>query len=315
MREEWDDVPQDAMLAEVYPQAVRMVKTGESDQLKRWLCAYPALAKARSRRGRTLLHHLCDWPGHLPNALETGQALVDAGADVNARAIDAAAGETGLQWACSNDDAALADWLIDAGASVNGLNDDRRPLAQAIWYGCHRVKELLVRKGALLDLELAAGLGRSELLPSYFAEDGSLLPSAGPHRPPVSATEAGDGSREERLAQALVYAVIGGSAEAAAELLDRGAPVNAMPPGFDRLRATPLHWAACGTGVRADSQGASEDAADDLRLVKLLVRRGADRTAVDPVYGSTPLGWARHFGRTAIADWLEDEQVEPGQHC
>src|SRR5260221_9256845 len=67
------------------------------------------------------------------------------------------------------------------------LGDDRRPLAQAIWYECGQVAETLVRRGATLDLELAAGMGRTERLSSFFDAGGKLLPSAGRHHPPVNA--------------------------------------------------------------------------------------------------------------------------------
>jgi len=122
-----DSVAQDAALADVFPIAVQAVKTGDVELLIRLLRERPTLANARSQQGRTLLHHLCDWPGHLPRARETGRVLLAAEADVNARAIDQEKGETALQWAASCDDSALAELLIDAGASVDGLNDEGRP--------------------------------------------------------------------------------------------------------------------------------------------------------------------------------------------
>lgn len=175
-------------LADSFPTAVRAVKTGDVETLTQLLADHPALANARSQQGRTLLHHLCDWPGHCPREEETGRALFAAGADVNARAIDPAKGETALPWAASRDDAALAEFLIDAGEPVDGLDDDRRPLAQALWYGCQQVAEVLVRRGATPDLELAAGMGRTDLLPTFFDADGNLLPTAGRHHPPGECT-------------------------------------------------------------------------------------------------------------------------------
>jgi len=284
-----DDLPRDGALADVFPVAVRAVKTGDVETLTRLLREHPTLANARALRGRTLLHHLCDWPGHCPRERETGLVLIRAGADVNARAGDPEKGETALQWAASCDDAVLAELLIDAGTPVDGLGDDRRPLTQAIWYECPQVAETLVRKGAALDLELAAGMGRTDLLPSFFDADGGLLPSAGRHHPPVNAPVLAETPSDERLEQALVYAVLGGSVEAAAYLLDRGANINAQPSGFDG-RGTPLHWAASRRSVR---------------VVELLVERGADLSATDPVYGATPLGWAEHFKREEIIELLK----------
>ncbi|MBO7748900.1 ankyrin repeat domain-containing protein [Paenibacillus sp. MWE-103] len=281
-RERPDDRPVDERLQERYGAAYRAVKNGEPERLRTLLAAQPELAAARSVQGRTLLHHLCDWPGHYPHRLETARILIDAGADVNACAIDPAGGETALQWAASNDDAAMAAFLLDAGAPVDGLDDDRRPLAQAIWYGCGNVRDLLLRRGAALDLELAAAVGRVDLLPAFFGADGALLPSAGRHREPVNVPIPGGPKPEELPQQALIYAAIGGSAACAAYLLDRGADVNGTPSGFDRMGAAALHWAAAGT---------------EAALTELLLARGADLALKDARYGSTPLGWARHFGR------------------
>ncbi len=284
-----DSVPQDAALADVFPIAVRAVKTGDVETLTRLLHEHPTLANARALRGRTLLLHLCDWPGHCPRERETGLALIRAGADVNARAGDPEKGETALQWAASCDDAVLAELLIDAGTPVDGLGDDRRPLTQAIWYECQQVAETLVRRGAALDLELAAGMGRTDLLPSFFDADGGLLPSAGRHHPPVNAPVPAEKASSELLEQALVYAVLGGSVECAAYLLDRRADVNAQPSGFDG-RGTPLHWAA------------SKKVA---RMVELLIEHGADLSAIDLQYRATPLGWAEHFKRQEMVELLK----------
>ncbi|SEO49347.1 ankyrin repeat domain-containing protein [Paenibacillus sp. OV219] len=277
---EIDFEARDIDLAEVFREACRAVKSGAVERLAELLWGFPALAEARSMQGRTLLHHLCDWPGHYPRQLEIGQALLAAGADVNARAIDLDRGETGLQWAASNDDVQMAALLLDAGASVNGLNDDRRPLAQAIWYGCTQVRDLLLARGAALDLELAAAVGRTELLPGFFGEDGQLLNSAGVHREPVNTPITGEPVANELLQQALIYACIGGRVGAAAFMLDRGADVNAIPRGFDETGGAALHWAA---------------ASGNVALVELLHSRGADLGKRDRRYNSTPAGWANHF--------------------
>ncbi|RAP74951.1 ankyrin repeat domain-containing protein [Paenibacillus montanisoli] len=284
---DFDNQARDEFLAEVYPKAYAAVKTGDVEGLRQLLRAYPELANARSKQGRTLLNHLCDWPGHYPNQLETGRALLNADADVNARAIDPALGETPLQWTASNDDVEMADLLLDAGTPIDGLNDDRRPLAQALWYGCTNVAKLLVRRGAALDLELAAAVGRVDLLPSFFGPDGKLLPRAGIHREPVNTTTPSPPG--ELLQQALIYAVIGGSYDSAEYLLDRGADVNGSPSGFDHTGAAPLHWAAAGTNTA---------------IIRLLLDRGAELNARDRRYCGTPLGWANHFQRTEHEELL-----------
>lgn len=282
-----DNQARDESLAVVYPEAYAAVKSGNVEQLGELLRSYPELANARSKQGRTLLHHLCDWPGHYPNQLESGKALLDSGVDVNARAIDPERGETPLQWTVSNDDVAMANFLLDAGTPIDGLNDDRRPLAQALWYGCTNAAELLVRRGAALDLELAAAVGRVDLLPMFFGPDGKLLPSAGVHREPVNTTTLS--TPEELQQQALIYAIIGDSYESAAFLLERGADVNGVPSGFDDTGAAPLHWAAAGTNTA---------------IVRLLLDRGAELNVRDHRYKRTPLGWANHFKRTEHEELL-----------
>lgn len=269
--------------------AVDAVLIGDVPALTTLLDQEPDLANARSPDGRTLLSHLTDWPGHRPSGVEIAQLLINAGADINARTIDSAVGETPLQWAVSANDVAVAEALIDAGASVDGVNDDRRPLAQALFYGQLAAAELLVRRGATIDLEFAAGLGRLDLLQTFFDAAGNLLPTAGWHHPPTNQVIlAPDGAASELLEQALVYACICTQVEAAAYLLDRGADVNAQPSGFD-VQASPLHWAAGGGNVAS---------------VELLLARGADPSARDPAYGGPPYGWAQHHGHNQVCDLL-----------
>lgn len=271
---------QDAALAqEVFPSAVSAVKTGDVETLARLLLEHPALAYARCD-GSTLLNHLASWPGHYPREAETGLALIRAGVEVNARAGDPEKGETALQWAASSDDVVLAELLLDAGTPVDGVGDDLRPLTQAIWYECPQVAALLVRRGATLDLELAAALGRMDRLATCFDADGRLQASACRHHHDPAKSPA------QLLAEALCFAVYGGSIEAAQYLLDRGSEVNSA--GWDG--ASPLHWAARGT-VTA--------------MVELLVERGADLSATDPKDRLTPLGWAERAKQQEMMELLK----------
>nr|MDT0665316.1 ankyrin repeat domain-containing protein [Micromonospora sp. DSM 115978] len=73
--------------------AVVAVQTGDLPVLRELLADHPELATARlgddigdgDAMSRTLLHVATDWPGHYPNGPATVAALVEAGADVNAR--------------------------------------------------------------------------------------------------------------------------------------------------------------------------------------------------------------------------------------
>ena len=70
---------------------VEAIRAGDSTALKRPLAENPGLATARLGNdspcgmSRTLLHVATDWPGHFPNGAATVAALIEAGADVNAR--------------------------------------------------------------------------------------------------------------------------------------------------------------------------------------------------------------------------------------
>ncbi|HEX7064532.1 MAG TPA: ankyrin repeat domain-containing protein [Bacillales bacterium] len=284
-----DVLPQDHRLAGVYSAAFRAVKTGDSEALTNLLGENPDLANARSLQGRTLLNHLCDWPGHFPNEVEIGRVLINAGADINARAIDPNKGETSLQWAVSSNDVAMVEFLIESGASVNGLDGDFRPLAQALFYGCREVAEALVTQGATVNLEFAAGLGRNDQIPDFFDSDQRLLPHASSHTAPINNPIPTQQPEDELLDQALIYAVINDRVKAADYLLDYGADINAMPSGFHFL-GTPLHWAA-GGGC--------------LSMAEFLILRGANIHAEAPKDKATPLDIAKGRQFDAMIRLLE----------
>ena len=96
------------------------IHKGDVPSLKRLLDENPGLAAARlgdEGMSRALLHIATDWPGHFPNVAETIAALVEAGADVNARFRGPHA-ETPLHWAASSNDVEALDALLDAGADI-----------------------------------------------------------------------------------------------------------------------------------------------------------------------------------------------------
>ena len=104
---------------------------------------------------------LTDWPGHLPRATETLAALVEAGADVNAR-TDGDTGETPLHWAASTDDVALIDALLDAGADIEApgaVIGGGTALDDAWAFGQWDAARRLVERGARPTLLAAAALG------------------------------------------------------------------------------------------------------------------------------------------------------------
>jgi ankyrin repeat protein len=137
----------------------------------------------------------------------------------------------------------------------------------ALAFGYQAVAELLVRRGAKADsLPAAAGLGR-------LADAKRLLPSASPI----------DRHRAMALASQL------GHVEVVRLLLDAGEDPNRYNPKGNHAHSTPLHQAAW----------AGHDA-----VVRLLVERGARVDIKDTIHDGTPLGWAMHGERSAIADYL-----------
>ncbi|HEY3095268.1 MAG TPA: ankyrin repeat domain-containing protein [Acidimicrobiia bacterium] len=192
---------------------VEAIHTGEVEALKRMLRENPGLATARlgadnSEMTRTLLHVATDWPGHFPNGAATVAALVEAGADVNAR-FTGPHSETPLHWAASSDDVEVLDALLDAGADIEApgaVIAGGTPLADATAFGQWNVAQRLVERGAHTPLREAAALGLMDRVEQYCAAD----------TPPTP----------DELTQALWYACHGGQQPAAEYLLERGAELN-----------------------------------------------------------------------------------------
>ena len=213
---------------------VEAIHTGDLSTLKRLLLENPGLGAARlghddaDGMSRTLLHVATDWPGHFPNGAATVAALIEAGADVNARFRGPHA-ETPLHWAASSNDVEVLDALLDAGADIDadgGVIGGGTPLADARAFAQWEAANRLVERGARTTLTDAATLGLMDRLEAYFAGDTPPSP--------------GDVNR------AFWGACHGGQRAAAEYLLSRGADVNWIPPWEEK---TPLD-AAQRTGAR-----------------------------------------------------------------
>ncbi len=102
--------------------AVSAIHTGDVAALTKLLIDHDGLATARldDDVSRSLLHVATDWPGHRPHGVAVVTALVEAGADVNAR-VRGRHRETPLHWAASNDDVDVLDALLDRGAEINWM--------------------------------------------------------------------------------------------------------------------------------------------------------------------------------------------------
>jgi hypothetical protein len=201
-----------------------VLKQGEVERLSRLFAANPELARCvvedPKGGGRTPLHLFADWPGHNPNAAAIVQTLAAAGADLDAPAVGMWHRETPLHWAASNDDVALIDALLDAGADVEhaGSSIDRGPpLSSAVGYGQWAAAQRLVERGARTLLWHEAALG--------------LMPEM------TRRVEANPSLRGETLSGPFWNACHGGQLAAAQYLLAHGADLNWPAPWSEQ---TPL---------------------------------------------------------------------------
>ena len=142
------------------------LRTEPAAALAALLREHPGLAAARigsERESRPLLHVLTDWPGHVSETTAKVGLLVAAGADAGARFTGAHA-ETALHWAASNDDVEALDALLDAGADIEARGAviaGGTPLADAVAFGQWAAARRLLERGAHANLWQAAALGLS----------------------------------------------------------------------------------------------------------------------------------------------------------
>src|ERR1700677_4021990 len=154
------------------------LKQGDAERLFRLLTAEPDLAACVVRDekggGRTPLHLFADWPGQIPNSVVIVQVLKRHGADLDAAAIDMWHHETPLHWAASNDDVALIDALLDAGADIEHPGssiDGGSPIQSAIGYAQWAAVRRLWERGAEAGLSHAAVLGLTDTVTSLVETD------------------------------------------------------------------------------------------------------------------------------------------------
>jgi len=260
-----------------FERAADAIVSGDLKTLDQLLRKHPELTRARSPRkhNSTLLHYISangieDFRQKTPNNIvEIAGRLLAAGADVNAES-DAYGGRSttfGLTaTSCHPQDAGvqlpLMSLLIDHGAIIDGP-DGGSAVHGALCNGRGEAAEFLAERGAKLDLEGAAGVGRLDIVKSFFTDDGKLK------RPGV----------QQQMSNAFAWACQFGHADVVEFLLDRGVSVG---EGLKHHGQTGLHWAAYG---------------GHLSMVKLLLDHGASVHARDPTFDGTPLEWALYQWR------------------
>ncbi len=272
--------------------AAEAVIDGDLTALRRWLADDPSLVRARSTRvncqdppvhGATLLHYVAAngvegyrqrSPG---NAVAVATTLLDAGADVNALAKMYGGECATLPMLISSSPPAdagvqvpLVHLLLDRGAAIDGVGESNwhSPVRTALLFGFIEAAAAVVAHGARVDsLPIAAGLGD-------MARVRELLPTAD----------------HDELQAALALAAHNDRVAIVAVLLDAGADPNAFNPEGMHAHATPLHGAA-GSGY--------------VRLVALLLSRGARTDIRDTLWDGTPHGWAEHGGQYEVLGLLD----------
>lgn len=248
--------------------AADAIVAGDSATLQRLLREHPALIRARSTRRHqaTLLHYVSangleGYRQKTPkNIVQIASVLLHASADVNALA-DVYGGSTtlGLVATSLHPERAgvqpdLLQLLLDHGAALDSPNG--LLVNACLANGRIHAAEFLATRGAHLDLEAAAGLGRLDLVQSFFDESGALTSQAS----------------NAQMERAFLWACEYGRNPVVDFLLQRGVPVQTHAG----TGQTALHWAVIGR--HPDT-------------IALLLNRGADLEAKN-TYGATALAQA-----------------------
>jgi Ankyrin repeats (3 copies) len=254
--------------------AADAIVAGDEATLKRLLREYPELVRARSTREHraTLLHYVSangveDFRQKTPkNIVKIAEVLLAAGAEVDAGGEMYGGGDTTLGLAATSIhpekagvQIPLMELLLSHGAVIDSRAGEsytkRGAVIGCLANGRKQAAEFLAGRGARLDLEGAAGLGKLELVKSYFNPDGSL-------KAPATTEQMGAGFK---------WACEYGHIAVVGFLLERGAEVDSVSGGM-----TGLHWAAHG---------------GHLEIIKLLLERNASLEARN-IYGGTVLSQA-----------------------
>jgi len=261
--------------------AADAIVKGDSKTLKRLLHDDPQLIHARSTRehGATLLHYVSangveGYRQKTPaNIVEITELLLKTGAEVDAEADVYGGGSTTLGLVATSVHPyragvqnQLMQVLLDQGAEIDhktGAGNRQSSVLGALANGRGEAATYLAERGARLNLLAAAGVGRLDVVKSFFNEDGS------PKRT----------TTRKQVQSAFNYACGWGRTNVVEFLLERD--VDLADGGGDGQ--TPLHSAAiCG----------------QLEMIKLLLKYGPPLEAVN-IYGGTVLGqtlWSAAHG-------------------
>jgi hypothetical protein len=265
----------------VFRRAVDLIDAGDIAGLRAHLQQHPKLVHQHVNfegsnyfASPTLIQFIAENPvrrGKLPaNIVEITKILLDAHpalSELNETLGLVATGRVPREYRVQ---VPLIDLLVDYGANPNGA------LHAAAAHGEMEAVHALIKRGARLDLPVAAALGRIE-------DFRRLLPSASP---------------EDRH-RALAFSSQFGHNQIVRLLLDAGEDPNRYNPPGAHSHSTPLHQAAL---------------AGHIEVVRLLVERGAQLAIKDILWRGTPADWAKHEGRIEVENYLRaQESAREGQ--
>jgi hypothetical protein len=256
--------------------AADAIVIGGVTALRRLLRANPSLVRARSTRKHhsTLLHYVGSngvegFRQRTPrNIVQVADVLLAAGADINATADMYGGGSDTLGLAATSIHPVTAGvqeelmaFLLAHGASLGG--DKGMGAWSKLINACHAngrpgAAEFLAKRADRMDLEAAAGVGRLDMVKTFFDANGRLAANATP----------------SQMQDGFTWACEYGRTDVVDFLLQRGMDVAAK---LRHHRQTGLHWAAY--GGHTDT-------------VSLLLRYKAPVNAKDDTFDGTPLGWA-----------------------
>ncbi len=271
---------------------------GDEGTLRRLLAADAGLVRTRSTREHraTLLHYVSangveGYRQVTPkNIVAIAAILLDAGAEVDAEADVYGGGSTtlGLAATSAHPRAAkvqipLIQLLLDRGARMErpGMAGGRHGIVHAcLGNGCPEAAAYLAEKGAYLGIIEAAGVGRLDVVRTFFDERG----------------KAKEGTTAEDVHSAFRYACFYGRDPAVKFLVERGVDLA----GHSGDGQTGLHYAGMG---------------GQLTTIQLLLRHGAPLEALNS-YGGTVLGqtlWsAAHGGDPKVFAPIVEALIEAG---